>query len=299
MATVLTQTLPASDVQIRIMEPFTSKALNRKAVGIIPAGIYRGYTPQVVGLDLKLLADSTTGDSVAVVDTLNEVGVANNFNVTVYHEGDLTLDFTPVANGTYYVVLEVRYAITSTVPFQGVTDARVKVINLGDLVPQHVILTKVTKSGVLLTLDTSVRQDTGGPLVVPNRLPIANIDTVTTSPSQVIGGSLVDIVGAVLNFSTAEAGDVLVMMNVHFQPPADGGMRFLVDLDGTASFSIGRAFANTTTSGGSSTTTIRMAFSLHEVFTGVPAGLHTLKGRGLSEGGSGTLFECRLTALHR
>ena len=71
MATLVTAVLPASDVQMAFKEPFVSKSVNRKGTGIIPPGIYRGFTASALGFTVTINADGGTGDSVAVCNTIN------------------------------------------------------------------------------------------------------------------------------------------------------------------------------------------------------------------------------------
>lgn len=178
MTTALVQSLPANDVKIQFMEPYVSAGLNRKTEGIIPTGIYRGFTPSVIGMTIQLAGSVPQGDSVAVVSTLDNAGVPNFYNTTVRHEGNIIVNFAAIPNGIYYLVLEVRYSLISPIPLQGVTSFNIKLVNGLDLLPEHVIITRATRAGAVLTTDNTVRQDNGGPLVTATQL--------TTVFSQVV-----------------------------------------------------------------------------------------------------------------
>jgi hypothetical protein len=162
VATYLTQSLPAETVQMGFQQPFVSNSVNRKDAGVLPSGIYRGFTPGAVGLTLTLAKDPAEGDSVAVVNALSAILVSSRYSTTVNFDEDVVLDFTAVPNGTYVVVLEVRYDLIGLTPVTGLTEVRIKIVDPIDVLPQHVILLGVTRLGVLLTLDLTIRNETGG-----------------------------------------------------------------------------------------------------------------------------------------
>lgn len=172
MATFITNPLPASDAKIRFMEPYVSNGLNRRTVGIVPEGIYRGFDVSAVGTIVTVAADITTMDSVAVCETLDEALVPNQFQLTVRHEGDFVLDFTPLGPADYpnAIVLETVYDLTGTSPLTGVTTVTVKVLDLVDVLPEHVVLCQTTKVGPNVIISNLTREDLGGPLVTPNQL---------------------------------------------------------------------------------------------------------------------------------
>lgn len=165
MVTLLTQSLPAADMKVQFQEPFLSRALNQKGAGVIPEGVYRGFLVSALGFTVTLDPDPTTGDSVAVCDTLNASLLPNNHNVTIQHVGPITLDFTGVLSYPNVIVLEARYDLTSPTPLSGLSEVRVKVVQSVDVLPQHVILAEVT--GPPPIIDVTNAERTGGPLLTP------------------------------------------------------------------------------------------------------------------------------------
>lgn len=208
---VLAQSLPADDLQVRFKEPYVSKGLNRKSEGVIPAGVFRGFTPSVVALQLTLAADVGTGDSVVVAESINASLTGNFYNTTVRHVGDVVLDLTGVPNGTYFVVLEARYDLTSPTPLTGLTEVRIKLVNGGDLLPQHVILTEVTRAGLLLTLNNALRADTGGPLVTPSQLTTTTLPLMQVFGSATFAGSIGATGGPFVDVPTIPASIAFVL----------------------------------------------------------------------------------------
>jgi hypothetical protein len=172
MATFITNPLPASDAKIRFMEPYVSNGLNRRTVGIIPEGIYRGYNVSAVGTTVTVAADVTTMDSVAVCETLDEALAPNQFQLTVRHEGDILLDFSGLAPADYpnAVVLETVYDLTGTAPLTGVTTVTIKVLDLVDVLPEHVVLCQTTLVGPNVIISNTAREDLGGALVTQDQL---------------------------------------------------------------------------------------------------------------------------------
>ncbi|MGL5223790.1 MAG: hypothetical protein ACRC8Q_00355, partial [Aeromonas sp.] len=60
---------------VQFLEPFGSEALNRQHVGIIPAGIYRGFKSSLPGL-MKLKIGTTGEIGAARVDVSAELSIA-------------------------------------------------------------------------------------------------------------------------------------------------------------------------------------------------------------------------------
>lgn len=218
MATLVTAVLPASDAQLQFQGPFISTAVNRKTTGIIPAGIFRGFSVTALGPIVTINADGGTGDSVAVCNTINASLVENYYNVTVRHSGNINMDFSSAASPTV-IVLEARYDLTSPTPVEGLTEVRIKAISAIDVMPYHVVLATAT-AGPNPLIDLSTADVTGGPL------PTSSQVTTTTSPlSQVLGfatfagsigntgGPVVDIptIPATVSFTLSVAKTVLVL----------------------------------------------------------------------------------------
>lgn len=98
------------DIQWR--EQYASAALNRKFAGIIPTGVYRGFTV------------TENGDNTVTVDTLNGVAVceSNGYSLTV--RGDGTPEVLTVPEGGWKIVIRGSYSVggITTAAFAVVAD---------------------------------------------------------------------------------------------------------------------------------------------------------------------------------
>lgn len=226
---------------MQFQTPFVTTELNRKSVGIVPAGIYRGFSVSAVGFIVTVNFDPGTGDSVAVCRTINASLLENQYNVTVRHEGAITIDYSGVSVSPTVLVLEARYDLTSPTPVEGLTEVRIKAVDLGDVMPYHVVLATVTGAPLPPLVDTSTADVTGGPLVTPFQL------TTTALPlSQVIGfasyaggmpatgGPVVDIptTPTAIAFTLPIAKTILVMGSANSMTVGeDSGTAFLFSID--------------------------------------------------------------------
>jgi hypothetical protein len=305
MATFLTNPLPASDAKIRFMEPYVSNGLNRRTVGVIPTGVYRGYDVSAVGTTVTISADLATMDSVAVCETLDEALVANQFQLTVRHEGDIVLDFSGLAPADYpnAIVLETIYDITGTSPLTGVTTVAIKVIELADVKPEHVVLAHTTLVGPNVIVDDSFREDNGGEVLTPASLAstvdVYKVDTMFVNPAAGFTGAFTNIAGAVLNFNTTETGIVMATGNAIITTAFDGAgeLRFMLDgvTAGTTTLRVGGSAA---VDDGSGQLLANAGGTWTDVFSGVAPGAHTLQVQG---GGStfAAVYNVRITAQHK
>ena len=161
--------LPLQATKLRFKEPFLSAGLNTKFAGIVPVGIYRGFTPNPQpNFQLFINTDGAAGDSVAVIET------SDHFNLTVRYVQQVVLDFAgqPLLDYPLLVVIRAKYSLVED-PFNGSTDAKVLAVkptlnnadplslNTGDI-----IICSVTGigGGNVPTIDTSVADNNGGPL---------------------------------------------------------------------------------------------------------------------------------------
>jgi hypothetical protein len=125
--------LPEDSVKIRFREQFASQALNMKTGGIVPPGIYNGFTPSVDPLATSVLllnTDPYRNDSVAAGDIYNLTGAiwTADYNLTIRTTLQVQLDFTGHAVFPCWVVLRPAYSIVSH-PFSGLTNAQLVTIN--------------------------------------------------------------------------------------------------------------------------------------------------------------------------
>jgi len=178
--------LPDDSVKVRFKEPQVSQALNMKTDGIVPPGIYNGFTPNV-GADpnvLLLNTDPYRNDSVAVADVYNLNGAVwtADYNLTIRTTLQIQLDFTGHTVFPCWVVLRPAYSIVAH-PFSGLTNAQVVTINdltvddTDALALHHgdIKICRVNSTGPVVyntTIPTN-RNDNGGPLVTQASLSVA------------------------------------------------------------------------------------------------------------------------------
>jgi len=205
--------------KIRYKEPYVSEAQDLKDSGIVPVGIYNGYTPQAVGgNNLSINVDVTRGDSVAVVETRT-----GKYNLTVRTTSNVLLeDFTLVAFPAL-VVLRTEYSLTSS-PLSGMTSSKILAVDpaTDDSDPAHlntgdVRICRVTGIGgggvVNFTTVLGTDRNTTGIATPLNVSKVASV--VKTSGDFVVGdsgGAYVDIAGTSVSFTLSQAQTVLVFV---------------------------------------------------------------------------------------
>ena len=158
--------------KIRYKEPYVSEAQDLKDSGIVPVGIYNGYTPLAVGSNnLSIDVDATRGDSVAVVETRT-----GKYNLTVRAISNVLLEDFTLVSFPALVVLRTEYSITTS-PLAGMTSSKILVVDpaIDDSDPTHlntgdVRICRVTGIGgggvVTFTIVPGTdREDNAGPLV--------------------------------------------------------------------------------------------------------------------------------------
>lgn len=163
-------TLPPDATKLRFKEPFVSEAANLKDAGIIPPGIFRGFTPSPQpNFLLNFNVDVNSNDSVAAVETVQ------NYNLTVRTLSQIVLDLTGQVIFPVFVVLRTTYGITPT-PLAGFTTSQILVVKptLNNADPQSLNTGDIKLCKVLGFIGTvpnisvivpSERQDNGGPLL--------------------------------------------------------------------------------------------------------------------------------------
>lgn len=148
-------------VKFRFQEPFGSQAANLKSAGIIPPGLFRGYSPNPQpNYQLFINTDGSSGDSVGVVET------TDHFSLTVRTEQQLVLDFSGHTTFPVFVVLRAEYSL-SPHPFSGNTDAKIVTTQL--VLPGDIRICSVTGIGALNApiVDVSQADRNGGYLLTP------------------------------------------------------------------------------------------------------------------------------------
>ena len=162
--------LPNDATKLRFKEPFVSEAMNLKDAGIVPPGIFRGFTssPQP-GFLLNFNVDVSNLDSVAVVET------TQHYNMTVRANSTLSVDMTGQVIFPVFAVLRTTYGITPT-PLAGFTFSNILIVKptLNNADPQSLNTGDVKLCKVLGFIGTvpnissavpTERQDNGGPLL--------------------------------------------------------------------------------------------------------------------------------------
>jgi hypothetical protein len=149
MPTNLPPNPSANLVSMRLNEPYTSRANNKKLHGLMPGGVVRGgkLITAASGLLVTLEADADFGDSVySYVD-----GDGNH--LTFRQVGNVNIDLTPVASSTIYIASFIDYTISNP------TTVEWRAYTLAELVTAP-----VAEAGEVIVL---------GRVVVPGAGPIA------------------------------------------------------------------------------------------------------------------------------
>lgn len=179
--------MPTDAVKLRFREPYMSEGNNLKSSGIVPAGIYQGFTPNV-GADPNVLilnTDGTRNDSVAVCETYLAPPDVANYNLTIRSTDQLQLDFTGHTVFPCWVVLRPAYSIVAH-PFSGTTSAQFVTINTltindsvatarhhGDIKICRITGLPLVVGGTVFIVIPTDRDDNGGPLVTQANLAVA------------------------------------------------------------------------------------------------------------------------------
>lgn len=268
--------LPTDSPKIRFKEPFVSEGLNRKANGVIPVGVYRGYEISAFpnGL-LQISPDPAKGDSVAVVETLQ------NFNLTVRTVSSFILDFTGHVTFPVFVVLRVRYQISPS-PLTGFTQADILVVNPAinnanplNLHDDDVKLCEVTALGFMNTpvFNTTIpgsRNQTGGLVTASTSIFGGAKQATRVTDFGVVGAAAVP--GTQVSFTLTRTQNVLIMVTSGglLKSPAGEISEAFILLDGFTTFRIGHNDGSD--SGG---TVVESGQAAGFVFISLAAGVHT------------------------
>lgn len=149
---VLVPPTPADTSQLALLadlqwlEPFGSEALNRKLLGVMPRGVYRGFGYSLPG-GMTLRIGPSDEPGTAIVET---------GKVAITVQQVKAVDLVVPANFDGYVVLEATYGVgtvTKQVSMDATVDAaKLKLVARALLLPEHVILYTVTTPPGLVTL---------------------------------------------------------------------------------------------------------------------------------------------------
>jgi len=301
--------LPDDSVKVRFKEPQVSQALNMKTDGIVPPGIYNGFTPNV-GADpnvLLLNTDPYRNDSVAVGNVYNLNGAiwTADYNLTIRTTLQVQLDFTGHTVFPCWVVLRPAYSIVAH-PFSGLTNAQVVTINdltvddTDALALHHgdVKICRVNSTGPVVYATTSVnRDDNGGHLVTQADLAVASayaqvVGTYTFASNTACPGSFGSFTPAATLTLTGFRTGQLVCLSVvgsAYCNTNDGTVTLGFKVDGTPTGNISG------TPGDMITRTVWSAIAFnnasYSIWTTVSAGSHTFELCGVYASNPGYVLE--------
>jgi len=301
--------MPTDAVKLRFREPYMSEGNNLKSSGIVPYGIYQGFTPNV-GADPNVLilnTDGTRNDSVAVCETYLAPPDVANYNLTIRSTDQLQLDFTGHTVFPVWVVLRPAYSIVAH-PFSGTTSAQFVTINtltINDAVAtaRHhgdIKICKVTSVGpVVFDITSANRDDNGGPLITPatlssgllGQLPFTKIAYLYTVTPTYDGGTGL-YTDTVISFTTTVLQDLLVDLQCGIGYVTDGTRTYGMILDYVNPGSPGTTGDTKLSVTGGSFSSGVSAFAGIEgctkiIFPAVPVGAHTIRMKLLVASGAG------------
>ena len=112
-----TSMLPFADAEIKMRwrEPYVTEGPNKKLAGVVPRGIYRGFSLGFHGSNMlvRVSVDPDKGDHVAVYET--DTGMTTRYSMRVeLTGGDFTLDLTPWPSQLVYIAIYAEYSTLGT-----------------------------------------------------------------------------------------------------------------------------------------------------------------------------------------
>lgn len=112
----------SQEITVRFRAPYISESLNQQFRGIVSAGVYEGFNPQVSGtpLHIELATDPSGRSSAVAVSDLNPTT-----SVSVHVAGTIDLDLSAYASKTVAVCVDLHYA------FPADTTGTVNIYDLG------------------------------------------------------------------------------------------------------------------------------------------------------------------------
>ncbi|WP_254446389.1 phage tail protein [Pantoea sp. CCBC3-3-1] len=172
-----------TDVQYR--EPYSSAAINRKLRGILTAGIYQGFIPEVgEGLNL-VIASGTEGGTVSF-------DIDAYYQLTARQQADVTIAMT--AGTTTVVVLEASYSIGQETyqvnSSSSVSAAQIKLLVSGTALSQNQV------ELCTVTVPAGTTQLTADMINTSNRVAVAlgvSLGSDTDSDSEQVAANLLGL----------------------------------------------------------------------------------------------------------
>ncbi len=290
--------LPAESTKIRFKEPYVSEGMNLKDAGIVPTGIFRGYTPNArENYQLYINTDPDSNDSVAVVETPPALSSAR-FNLTVRTTLQVVLDFSGHdfgASGPLYVVIRTQYSISQS-PLVGITDAKILAVKTtlnnadpqslhdGDIKICKVIDTSgVGNTPVISTVVPDDRDDNFGPLLTRRGI-LRILGTAEYNGPDIASGTPAPIptTPPTINFTLPDSRIVIVMGSARMlMGVEDGDAQLYYKLDDVDQ--IGVVAGGFDLAHGGELTSIRTGNSFIR-FHSLDAGVHTVQPMGFAIG---------------
>lgn len=101
------------NLKIRHREPLLTEGLNRKFLGVVPSGVYRGFrlTTSATPLAVDIAIDSVFSDNIAVITT------SNGYSISVRKTSGFTVSLATSASST--VVIGITGTYTTSAPTTG------------------------------------------------------------------------------------------------------------------------------------------------------------------------------------
>ncbi|UTZ44607.1 hypothetical protein [Vibrio campbellii] len=142
---------------IQFLEPFSSEALNRKNLGVIPAAIYRGFDVVIAGDNAITIGDDS-GKNTAIIERDNAlISVQGQHPVSIVVPYDMHVSVVIEAVSQHGLVTQ-QIDTASKIPA-----AQIKILPVSDVEPYHVVICEVMlPAGGVLTeemIDKSKRID--------------------------------------------------------------------------------------------------------------------------------------------
>jgi hypothetical protein len=142
----------SSTVRMRWREPYVTEGINRKFLGSVPRGIYRGFrlTTDAAAMTAKVLSDSTDSDHLAVYES------TSGYSTTVRRTGgDFTVSLAAYPSTVVYLAIYTVYSTATTTASVLRIYTEAEYLVAGEK-PDLVVLGRVSVPAAGVIADTSI-----------------------------------------------------------------------------------------------------------------------------------------------
>jgi len=142
----------SSTVRMRWREPYVTEGINRKFLGSVPRGIYRGFrlTTDAAAMTVKVLSDSTDSDHLAVYES------TSGYSTTVRRTGgDFTVSLAAYPSTVVYLAIYTVYSTATTTASVLRIYTEAEYLVAGEK-PDLVVLGRVSVPAAGVIADTSI-----------------------------------------------------------------------------------------------------------------------------------------------